>query len=69
MTTLNTKDYIQAHDELGRYRYPNSYDNRLAYVSLSAIQVFKDLLSDFQTFFKRDNPNFDRTRFENAVMK
>jgi hypothetical protein len=37
MTTLNTKDYIQAHDELGRYRYPNSYDNRLAYVSLSAI--------------------------------
>jgi hypothetical protein len=32
-------------------------------------QVFKDLLSDFQIFFKKDNPNFDRTRFENAVMK
>jgi hypothetical protein len=37
MTTLNTLNYIQAHDELGRYRYPKSYDNRLAYVSLSAI--------------------------------
>lgn len=37
MTTLNTENYIQAHDNLGRYRYPNSYDNRLAYVSLSAI--------------------------------
>ncbi len=37
MTTLNTENYIQAHNELGRYRYPNSYDTRLAYVSLSAI--------------------------------
>ena len=37
MNKLNTLDYIQAHDKLGRYRYPNSYDNRLAYVSLSAI--------------------------------
>ena len=37
MTTLNTKKYIQAHDNLGRYRYPNSYDNRLAYVSLATI--------------------------------
>jgi hypothetical protein len=37
MKSLNTKGYIQAHDELGRYRYPSSYDNRLAYVSLSAI--------------------------------
>jgi type III secretory pathway component EscV len=37
MTTLNTDKYIQAHDNLGRFRYPLSYDNRLAYVSLSAI--------------------------------
>lgn len=37
MKSLNTEKYIQAHDNLGRYRYPNSYDNRLAYVSLSAI--------------------------------
>ena len=37
MTTLDTEKYIQAHDNLGRYRYPLSYDNRLAYVSLSAI--------------------------------
>jgi len=27
------------------------------------------LLSDFQTFFKRDNPNFDLTRFRDAVIK
>jgi hypothetical protein len=37
MKSLDTEKYIQAHDELGRYRYPSSYDNRLAYVSLSAI--------------------------------
>jgi hypothetical protein len=37
MNKLNTEKYIQAHDNLGRYRYPNSYDNRLSYVSLSAI--------------------------------
>ena len=37
MTTLNTKKYIQAHDDLGRFRYPLSYDPRLAYVSLATI--------------------------------
>ena len=37
MKSLDTEKYIQAHDNLGRYRYPSSYDNRLAYVSLSAI--------------------------------
>jgi hypothetical protein len=37
MKSLDTEKYIQAHDNLGRYRYPLSYDNRLAYVSLSAI--------------------------------
>ena len=37
MNKLNTLNYIQAHDNLGHYRYPKSYDNRLAYVSLSAI--------------------------------
>ena len=37
MTTLNTKKYIQAHDNLGWFRYPNSYDNRLAYLSLATI--------------------------------
>jgi hypothetical protein len=37
MKSLNTEKYIQAHDNLGRYRYPLSYDNRLSYVSLSAI--------------------------------
>ena len=37
MTTLNTKKYIQAHDNLGFHRYPVSYDPRLAYVSLATI--------------------------------
>ena len=34
-----------------------------------SLNVFEDLLSDFQTFFKRDNSNFDLTRFRNAVIK
>jgi hypothetical protein len=33
------------------------------------VQVFEDLLSDFQTFFKKDNSNFDSTRFRDAVLK
>ena len=37
MTTLNTKDYIKASNDLGRFRFPNSYDSRLAYVSLATI--------------------------------
>jgi hypothetical protein len=37
MTTLNTKDYIKASNDLGRFRYPNSYDPRLAYVSIATI--------------------------------
>lgn len=32
-------------------------------------QTFEDLLTDFQRFFKRDNSNFDNTRFRDAVMK
>ena len=37
MTTLNTKDYIKAHDARGWVQFPNSYDNRLAYLSLATI--------------------------------
>jgi hypothetical protein len=37
MRTLDTEKYIQAHNDLGRFNYPLSYDTRLAYVSLSAI--------------------------------
>jgi hypothetical protein len=37
MTTLNTKDYIKTHDARGWAQYPNSYDNRLAYLSLATI--------------------------------
>ena len=54
---MTRKDYVAVAEIL------NSY-----HLDIDA-QVFKDLLSDFQTYFKRDNPNFDRTRFENAVMK
>ena len=32
-------------------------------------QIFEDLLSDFQEFFKRDNSNFDKNIFRDAVMK
>lgn len=37
MTILNTKDYIKAHDARGWVQFPNSYDNRLAYLSLATI--------------------------------
>jgi len=47
---MTRKDYVAVAEIL------NSY-----HLEIEA-QVFKDLLSDFQTFFKRDNPNFDRTR-------
>jgi hypothetical protein len=54
---MTRKDYVAVAEILNAY-----------HLDIEA-QTFKDLLSDFQTFFKRDNPNFDKTRFENAVMK
>jgi hypothetical protein len=54
---MTRKDYVAVAEIL------NSY-----HLDIEA-QTFEDLLSDFQIFFKKDNPNFDRTRFENAVMK
>jgi hypothetical protein len=37
MTTLNTKEYLKADDARGCIQYTNSYDNRLAYLSLATI--------------------------------
>jgi hypothetical protein len=54
---MTRKDYIQVASIL------NSY-----HLDIDA-QVFEDLLSDFQIFFKKDNSNFDSTRFRDAVMK
>jgi hypothetical protein len=54
---MTRKDYIQVANIL------NSY-----HLDIDA-QVFEDLLSDFQIFFKKDNSNFDATRFRNAVIK
>ena len=54
---MTRKDYIQVANIL------NSY-----HLDIDA-QVFEDLLSDFQIFFKKDNSNFDLTRFRDAVMK
>lgn len=54
---MTRKDYVKIAEIL------NSY-----HLDIEA-QVFEDLLSDFQTFFKRDNSNFDLTRFRDAVMK
>jgi hypothetical protein len=54
---MTRKDYIKIAEIL------NSY-----HLDIDS-QVFEDLLSDFQTFFKRDNSNFDLTRFRDAVMK
>lgn len=54
---MTRKDYVKIAEIL------NSY-----HLDIEA-QIFEDLLSDFQTFFKRDNPNFDNTRFRDAVIK
>lgn len=54
---MTRKDYVAVAEIL------NSY-----HLDIEA-QTFEDLLSDFQTFFKRDNPNFDSTRFRDAVIK
>jgi len=54
---MTRKDYIKIAEIL------NSY-----HLDIDS-QVFEDLLSDFQTFFKRDNSNFDLTRFRDAVIK
>jgi hypothetical protein len=54
---MTRKDYIEVANIL------NSY-----HLDIDA-QVFEDLLSDFQIFFKKDNSNFDATRFRNAVIK
>jgi hypothetical protein len=54
---MTRKDYVKIAEILNAY-----------HLEIDS-QVFVDLLSDFQTFFKRDNSNFDLTRFRDAVMK
>jgi hypothetical protein len=54
---MTRKDYVKIAEIL------NSY-----HLDIDS-QVFEDLISDFQTFFKRDNSNFDLTRFRDAVIK
>ena len=54
---MTRKDYVKIAEILNAY-----------HLEIDA-QVFEDLLSDFQTFFKRDNSNFDLTRFRDAVIK
>jgi hypothetical protein len=54
---MTRKDYIKIAEILNAY-----------HLDIDS-QVFEDLLSDFQTFFKRDNSNFDLTRFRDAVIK
>jgi hypothetical protein len=54
---MTRKDYVKIAEILNAYHLEIE------------TQVFEDLLSDFQTFFKRDNSNFDLTRFRDAVIK
>jgi hypothetical protein len=54
---MTRKDYVKIAEILNAY-----------HLDIDA-QIFEDLLSDFQVFFKRDNSNFDSTRFRDAVMK
>jgi hypothetical protein len=54
---MTRKDYIKVAEILNRY-----------YSEIDP-QVMKDLLSEFNTFFKRDNSNFNISKFTDAVMK
>jgi hypothetical protein len=54
---MTRKDYVQVAKILNAYHLEVEP------------QIFEDLLSDFQVMFKKDNPNFDNTRFRDAVLK
>lgn len=54
---MTRKDYVQVAEILNAYHLEIE------------TQIFLDLLSDFQTFFERDNSNFDKDIFRDAVMK
>lgn len=54
---MTRKDYVKVADIL------NAYKENIEE------QIFSDLVSDFGILFKNDNPNFDYTRFRNAVEK
>ena len=54
---MTRKDYVAVAEILNAYHLDIE------------TQTFEDLLSDFQIFFKKDNSNFDSTRFRDAVMK
>jgi hypothetical protein len=54
---MTRKDYVKIAEILNAYHLDIE------------TPIFEDLLSDFQTFFKKDNPNFDSMRFRDAVIK
>jgi hypothetical protein len=54
---MTRKDYI----EIAKVLNNNLTDTNYA--------MIEKLTKDFSTILKNDNPNFDETRFENAVMK
>ena len=54
---MTRKDYVKVAEILNAYK--QSID----------LEIFADLVSDFQILFKADNSNFNKDRFESAVMK
>ncbi len=54
---MTRKDYVKVAEILNAYHLEIE------------TQIFEDLLSDFQTYFKKDNANFDKNKFRDAVMK
>ena len=54
---MTRKDYVKVAEILNAY-----------HLDIDP-QTFEDMLSDFQIFFKKDNTNFDLTRFRDAVLK
>lgn len=60
---MTRKDYIEVAKILNSYAVAAQESN------LVSSFVIKSIADDFADLFANDNPNFDRTRFENAVMK
>jgi dihydroneopterin aldolase len=54
---MTRKDYIEIAKVLNNNLTDTNY------------LLIEKLTKDFSTILKNDNPNFDATRFENAVMK
>ena len=55
---MTRKDYVEVAEIISGYRG-----------AMIDEFWFEDLVNDFSELFEKDNPNFDRSKFKNAVYK